>query len=77
MNNGSITPPPRNWRIGREKYGQIRSGQFWKKIDTGRVMRICGKNVNDCWTVHYVAGGRNSDHVLKMRDIYKYYDRID
>lgn len=70
-----------NWTIGREKYGKIRPGQMWKKRDIGRRMRVVHRNGDDCWTVCFEspAGGGNigvKSHILKQRDIYKYYDRI-
>lgn len=36
-----------NWRAGREKYGKIRSGQLWRKRDSGMVMRVKNKNGGD------------------------------
>ncbi len=65
-----------NHRIGRQKYGPLRNGQYWKKIDTGRVMVIVARTSDDCWSVTFLQGGTNKAHHLKERDIYKYYEKL-
>lgn len=64
-----------SWQKGREKNGQIKAGQTWKKKDTGRIMIIINKGKGG-WCVTYSSGGSNKHHTLNDRVIYKYYDRL-
>lgn len=65
-----------NWRQGRELYGKIRSGQFWKKKDSGMVMRIKNKNGGQRWSVIYSSAGHKVCHTIEERIIYHYYDLL-
>lgn len=62
-----------NWRSARDKYGALRAGQLWIKRDTRREMRIHSRDRDNCWRVCFAIGTRS--HVLKERDIFKYYER--
>lgn len=61
---------------GREKYGQVRSGQRWMKRDNGMKMTVLSKQKGDAWRCVFDARNPNSSHKLKEMVIYKYYDRV-
>lgn len=62
-----------NWNIARQKYGRIRRGQLWKKIDNGMIMRICRKN-DGGWSVVYINKGKG--HHMLERTIYHFFELL-
>jgi len=65
-----------SWRKAREVYGKIRSGQLWRKRDSGMVMRVARKGSGQRWSVIYSSPGHKVSHTVDERIIYHYYDLI-
>lgn len=66
-----------NWRDQRDKFGKIKGGQVWQKIDNGMVMRVVGKTGGSRWKVAYKNGGRRGvTHTMDERMIYHYFNKL-
>ena len=62
-----------SYRTLRVKYGAIKRGQIWEKIDTQRVMQIRRKNKWG-WTVRFIDRARGTvSHTIPEQTIYKFY----
>lgn len=57
----------------KELFGGVHRGQYWVKVDDGKVMRVVHRN-GSRWTCEFAERGRgNRSHTLTERDIYKFY----
>lgn len=61
---------------GREKYGAVKRGQRWRKIDNGMTMTVICKQADNSWRCAFDSLNRKASHKMKERVIYKYYERV-
>lgn len=60
----------------KRRYGAIRKGQVWEKLDSGRTMVIEGRKPRGYWHVMFFPLSGRPNHSIKERDIYSYYKKI-
>lgn len=67
-----ITVEPRNWREAREKFGKIRIGQIWMNRAVRNIL-IVERRDGDKFRM---SDSRKHTHLVKERDLYKYWDLV-
>ena len=60
-----------------KKIIRVKRNQFWKKRDTGQIIRINRKEQNNSWATLRMGKGSslNKAHTICEHDIVKHYDR--
>jgi len=63
--------------VARNKRNAVKSGQLWKKRDTGIIIEIVGKGKGAYYNTRRVNKNlKNGCHQITLYDLLKYYDKV-